>query len=55
MPLTNDEIFQNISNLFGDLADAVKQDSYGGATITKDEIVNIVTSNLTAIGIDVVD
>ena len=49
------EIFENLSELFQKLADASKEDSTGGKTITKTEIVGIMSTVLPKIGVDIID
>jgi len=55
MALTMTEGLENGGKLLLKLAEATTEESEGGATITKDEMINIVTETLTSLGIDVVD
>ena len=41
MPLTQDEIFDNLSKLFADLAKASLPDSQGGKSITSSEWIDM--------------
>lgn len=45
MPLTPDEIIDNIYNIAKGIFNATKEDSDGGSTITLSEIIKIVSTN----------
>ena len=55
MALETHEIFDNVGELIKKIGEAVKEDSDGGVKISLSEIVNIVTSTLTKLGIDIAD
>lgn len=55
MALTTEEIFDNIEALAKNLKGAVQEESDGGKTITKAELMDIAVAFISKFGVDVID
>jgi len=55
MPLTNPEILYNVAELIKKVGEAIEPASDAGEKVSLSEIVNIVTSMLTKLGVDIAD
>ena len=49
------EIFDNLESVAKDLKEAVVEDSDGGKTITRKELMDIAVKAITKLGVDILD